>query len=109
MNQWAEPYIPPRAIRHLKKGRIVIFARGTSNPYFSTDTAATLRALRFTPKSSPSNTRERRNDKIRSKFPDAVMYQKVSYLEFSRRDLASVDSTAIAMCRDNQLPILVSI
>jgi len=108
MNQVAEPYIRRRAIRHLEKGRIVIFAAGTSNPYFSTDTAATLRALEIHAEVIAKATRVNGvYDKDPLKFPDAVMYPTVSYLEVLSKDLAVMDSTAIAMCRDNQLPIRV--
>jgi uridylate kinase len=108
MNQVAEPYIRRRAIRHLEKGRIVIFAAGTSNPYFSTDTAATLRALEIHAEVIAKATHVNGvYDKDPLKFPDAIMYNKVSYLEVLSKDLAVMDSTAIAMCRDNQLPVLV--
>src|SRR5712672_69431 len=108
MHQVAEPYIRRRAIRHLEKGRIVIFAAGTSNPYFSTDTAATLRALEIHAEIIAKDTRVNRvYDKDPLKFPDAVMYTQVSYLEVLSKDLAVMDSTAIAMCRDNRLPIRV--
>ena len=108
MNQVAEPYIRRRAIRHLEKGRIVIFAAGTSNPYFSTDTAATLRALEIHAEVIAKATRVNGvYDKDPLKFSDAVMYTKVSYLEVLSKDLAVMDSTAIAMCRDNKLPVLV--
>jgi uridylate kinase len=108
MNQVAEPYIRRRAIRHLEKGRIVIFAAGTSNPYFSTDTAATLRALEIHAEVIAKATHVNGvYDKDPLKFPDAVMYNKVSYLEVLSKDLAVMDSTAIAMCRDNKLPVLV--
>ena len=108
MNQVAEPYIRRRAIRHLEKKRIVIFAAGTSNPYFSTDTAATLRALEIHAEIIAKATRVNGvYDKDPLKFADAVMYNKVSYLEVLSKDLGVMDSTAIAMCRDNQLPIRV--
>jgi uridylate kinase len=108
MNQVAEPYIRRRAIRHLEKGRIVIFAAGTSNPYFSTDTAATLRALEIHAEVIAKATHvDGVYDKDPLKFPDAVMYNKVSYLEVLSKDLAVMDSTAIAMCRDNHLPVRV--
>ena len=108
MNQVAEPYIRRRAIRHLEKGRIVIFAAGTSNPYFSTDTAATLRALEIHAEVIAKATHVNGvYDKDPLKFPDAVMYTKVSYLEVLSKDLAVMDSTAIAMCRDNKLPVRV--
>jgi len=108
MNQVAEPYIRRRAIRHLEKGRIVIFAAGTSNPYFSTDTAATLRALEIHAEVIAKATRvDGVYDKDPLKFADAVMFNKVSYLEVLSKGLAVMDSTAVAMCRDNQLPIRV--
>ena len=108
MHQVAEPYIRRRAIRHLEKGRIVIFAAGTSNPYFSTDTAATLRALEIHAEVIAKATRVNGvYDKDPLKFPDAVMYTKVSYLEVLSKGLGVMDSTAIAMCRDNQMPVRV--
>src|SRR5882672_1894983 len=108
MHQVAEPYIRRRAIRHLEKGRIVIFAAGTSNPYFSTDTAATLRALEIHAEVIANATRVNGvYDKDPLKFPDAVMYTKVSYLEVLSKGLGVMDSTAIAMCRDNKLPVRV--
>jgi uridylate kinase len=108
MNQVAEPYIRRRAIRHMEKGRIVIFAGGTSNPYFSTDTAATLRALEIKAQVIAKATRvDGVYDKDPLKFPDAVMYPEVSYLEVLSKGLGVMDASAVAMCRDNQLPILV--
>src|SRR6185295_13232818 len=108
MNQVAEPYIRRRAIRHLEKGRIVIFGAGTSNPYFSTDTAATLRALEIRAEVIAKATRvDGVYDKDPLKFPDAVMYSRVSYLDVLSKGLAVMDSTAVAMCRDNQLAIRV--
>src|SRR5437879_8643239 len=108
MNQVAEPYIRRRAIRHLEKGRIVIFAGGTSNPYFSTDTAATLRALEIKAQVIAKATRvDGVYDKDPLKFPGAVMYPEVSYLEVLSKGLGVMDASAVAMCRDNQLPILV--
>ena len=108
MNQVAEPYIRRRAIRHLEKGRIVIFAAGTSNPYFSTDTAATLRALEIHAEVIAKATRvDGVYDKDPLKFSDAVMYTQVTYLEVLSKGLGVMDSTAIAMCRDNKLPVRV--
>src|SRR5246127_955642 len=108
MHQVAEPYIRRRAIRHLEKGRIVIFAAGTSNPYFSTDTAATLRALEIKADVIAKATRvDGVYDKDPLKFPDAVKYPEISYLEVLSRALGVMDATSIAMCRDNKLPILV--
>jgi uridylate kinase len=108
MHQVAEPYIRRRAIRHLEKGRIVIFAAGTSNPYFSTDTAATLRALEIRADVIAKATRvDGVYDKDPLKFPDAVKYETISYLEVLSQGLGVMDATSIAMCRDNKLPILV--
>src|SRR5438270_12896889 len=108
MHQLAEPYIRRRAIRHLEKGRITIFAAGTSNPYFSTDTAATLRALEIKADLIAKATRVEGDDDIDPlKFPDAVRYESVSYLDVLSQGLAVMDATSIAMCRDNKLPIIV--
>jgi uridylate kinase len=108
MHQVAEPYIRRRAIRHLEKGRIVIFAAGTSNPYFSTDTAATLRALEIKAEVIAKATRvDGVYDKDPLKFPDAVKFAEISYLEVLSRALGVMDATSIAMCRDNKLPIIV--
>ncbi len=108
INQVAEPFIRRRAIRHLEKGRIVIFAAGTSNPYFSTDTAATLRALEIKAQIVAKATRVNGvYDKDPLKHSDAVMYREVDYTEFLTRRLAVMDSSAVAMCRDNRLPIVV--
>jgi uridylate kinase len=108
MRQVAEPYIRRRAIRHLEKGRIAIFAAGTSNPYFSTDTAATLRALEIKAEVMAKGTRvDGVYDKDPLKFPDAVRYPRISYLEVLAQGLGVMDATAIAMCRDNRLPVVV--
>src|SRR5438105_7244145 len=108
MHQVAEPYIRRRAIRHLEKGRIVIFAAGTSNPYFSTDTAATLRALEIKADVIAKATRvDGGYDKDALKFPDAIMYREITYLDVLAKGLGVMDATSIAMCRDNKLPILV--
>ncbi|MFN7992591.1 MAG: UMP kinase [Bryobacteraceae bacterium] len=108
MRQVAEPYIRRRAIRHLEKGRIVIFAGGTSNPYFSTDTAATLRALEIRAGIIAKATRvDGVYDKDPLKYADAVMYREISYQEVLSKALAVMDASAIAMCRDNKLPIVV--
>jgi len=108
MHEVAEPYIRRRAIRHLEKGRIVVFAAGTSNPYFSTDTAATLRALEIHAQVIAKATRvDGVYDKDPRRFPDAVLYSEISYLEVLSKALGVMDASAVAMCRDNQLPILV--
>ncbi|MBS1853980.1 MAG: UMP kinase [Acidobacteria bacterium] len=108
MHQVAEPYIRRRAIRHLEKGRVVIFAAGTSNPYFSTDTAATLRALEIKAQVIAKATRvDGVYDKDPLQYPDAVRYADITYLEVLAKGLKVMDATSIAMCRDNRLPILV--
>ena len=108
MHQVAEPYIRRRAIRHLEKGRIVIFAAGTSNPYFSTDTAATLRALEIKADVIAKATRvDGVYDKDPLKFDGAVRYPEITYLEVLSKALGVMDATSIAMCRDNKLPIIV--
>src|ERR1700692_3449689 len=101
MHQVAEPYIRRRAIRHFEKGRIVVFAAGTSNPYFSTDTAATLRALEIKAEVIAKATRvDGVYDKDPLKFADAVRSPSVPYLEVLSKGLAVMDATSIAMCRD---------
>src|SRR5450631_970259 len=108
MHQVAEPYIRRRAIRHLEKGRIVIFAAGTSNPYFSTDTAATLRALEIKAQVIAKATKvDGVYDKDPMKHPGAVRYSEISYQEVLSLSLGVMDATSIAMCRDNKLPIIV--
>ena len=108
MQQVAEPYIRRRAVRHLEKGRIVIFAAGTSNPYFSTDTAAALRALEIKADVLAKGTRvDGVYDKDPLKFNDAVQYDTIDYTAVLSRSLAVMDASAVAMCRDNRLPILV--
>ena len=108
MHQVAEPYIRRRAIRHLEKGRAVIFAAGTSNPYFSTDTAATLRALEIHADVIAKGTRVKGvYDKDPLRHSDAVLYSEVTYHEVLAKALAVMDASAVAMCRDNRLPIMV--
>ncbi len=108
MNQIAEPYIRRRAIRHLEKGRIVIFVAGTSNPYFSTDTAATLRALEIGAEVVAKATRvDGVYDRDPMQSADAVLYREVSYQEVLSKGLRVMDASAVAMCRENTLPILV--
>ena len=108
IHQVAEPYIRRRAIRHLDKGRIVIFAAGTSNPYFSTDTAATLRALEIHADVIAKGTRVNGvYDKDPLAHDDAVLYPEISYHDVLAKALKVLDASAVAMCRDNQLPILV--
>ncbi len=108
MRQVAEPYIRRRAIRHLEKGRVVVLAGGTSNPYFSTDTAATLRALEIQAQVMGKATRvDGVYDRDPLKHPDAVFYERISYAEVLAKGLGVMDGAAVAMCRDNQLPIVV--
>jgi len=108
MRQVAEPYIRRRALRHLEKGRAVIFAAGTSSPYFSTDTAASLRALEIKAEVLAKGTRvDGVYDKDPLAHPGAVLYRDISYDEVLAKSLRVMDATSIAMCRDNQLPVIV--
>ena len=108
MERLAEPYIRRRAIRHLEKGRLVIFAAGTGNPFFTTDTAASLRAMEIGAEIVMKATRvDGVYDKDPHKHKDARMFRRLSYLDVLNRNLAVMDSTAISLCRDNNLPILV--
>jgi uridylate kinase len=108
MHQVAEPYIRRRAIRHLDKGRAVLFAAGTSNPYFSTDTAATLRGLEIHAEIIAKGTSvDGVYDMDPKKYGSAVKYPEVSYTEILSKDLAVMDASAVAMCRDNHMPITV--
>jgi len=108
MHQVAEPYIRRRAIRHLEKGRIVVFAAGTSNPYFSTDTAATLRALEIHAEVVAKATRV---DGVYDMDPltneGAVRFAEIGYSDVLARNLRVMDASAVAMCRDNRMPIVV--
>jgi uridylate kinase len=108
MHEVAEPYIRRRAIRHLEKGRAVIFAAGTSNPYFSTDTAATLRGLEIHAQVIAKATSvDGVYDKDPKKHADAVKYVEVGYTEVLSKALGVMDASAVAMCRDNRMPIMV--
>ena len=108
MTAVAEPYIRLRAIRHLEKGRIVIFAAGTGNPYFTTDTAASLRAAEIDAEEVIKSTRvEGVFDKDPEKNKDAVMYEKITYKEVVTNKLGIMDLTAITLCEENQMPIRV--
>lgn len=108
IQQVAEPYIRRKAIRHLEKGRTVIFAAGTSNPYFSTDTAAALRALEIHAEVLAKATGvDGVYDKDPRKHSDAVFYESVDYTEVLSKSLGVMDASAVAMCRDNSLPIQV--
>lgn len=108
MHAVAEPYIRRRAIRHLEKGRVVILGGGTGNPYFSTDTAAALRAMEIDADVLIKATKvDGVYDKDPVKYPDAVRFDQLSYMETINRRLDVMDSTAISLCMDNKLPILV--
>ena len=108
MAEVAEPYIRRRAIRHLEKGRVVIFGAGTGNPYFTTDTAASLRAMEIGADVILKGTKV---DGVYSadpkKDPSATKYQSLTYLEVLRKGLQVMDATAISLCMDNSLPIIV--
>lgn len=104
----AEPYIRRRAIRHLEKGRVVIFAAGTGNPYFSTDTAASLRAMEIEAQAVFKATKvDGVYDKDPMKFKDAVRHERLSYIEVLQKGLQVMDATAVSLCMDHQLPIVV--
>jgi len=108
MNQVAEPFIRRRAIRHLEKGRIVIFAAGTGSPYFSTDTAASLRAMEI---KADAILKATKVDGVYDADPvvvkDAKMFDRISYMDVLKLGLKVMDSTAISLCKDNNLPIVV--
>jgi uridylate kinase len=108
MQELAEPYIRRRAIRHLEKGRVVIFAGGTGNPYFSTDTTAALRALEIGADAILKGTRvEGVYDSDPEVDPEAKLFSSLSYIEVLNRGLKVMDSTAVSLCMDNGLPIIV--
>ncbi len=108
MQEVAEPYIRRRAIRHLEKNRVVIFAGGTGNPYFSTDTTAALRALEIGAEAILKGTRvDGVYDSDPLVNPEAEMFKSLPYIEVLSRNLKVMDSTAISLCMDNQLPIVV--
>jgi len=104
----AEPYIRRRAVRHLEKGRIIIFAAGTGNPYFTTDTAATLRAMEIQADVVLKGTKVDgvyTSDPMRD--PEAMRYETLTFTEALNRQLGVMDATAMSLCRDNQMPIIV--
>lgn len=108
MEKIAEPFILRRAVRHLEKGRIVILVAGTGNPYFSTDTTAALRASELGADAILKATKvDGIYDKDPAKFPDAVKFDKISYLDALEKRLAVMDSTAFSLCMDNRIPIIV--
>ncbi len=108
MDNIAEPYIRRRAVRHLEKGRVVIFAAGTGNPYFTTDTAASLRAMEIEADVVLKATRvDGVYDKDPLKHKNAVRFEQLTYLDVLQRGLQVMDATAISLCMDNSLPIIV--
>ena len=108
MEQIAEPFIRRRAVRHLEKGRVVIFGAGTGNPYFTTDTAASLRAIEIEADVIIKGTRVRGvYDSDPEKNPDAQFFPRISYFDVIRKNLRVMDMTAITLCRENTLPIVV--
>jgi uridylate kinase len=108
MHQVAEPYIRRRAIRHLEKGRVVIFAAGTGNPYFSTDTAASLRAMEI---GADVLLKATSVDGIYTadpkKVPDATKFTQITYMEILSLGLRVMDTTAVSLCKDNSLPMII--
>jgi uridylate kinase len=108
MREVAEPFIRRRAVRHLEKSRVVIFAAGTGNPYFTTDTAAALRAVEI---EADIILKATKVDGVYDRDPvlyvDATMYDKISYTEVLTKDLKVMDAAAISLCRDNGLPLIV--
>jgi len=108
IRQIAEPFIRRRAIRHLEKGRVVVFAGGTGNPYFSTDTAAALRAMEVKAEVILKATKvDGVYDADPKKVPEAKMFSRINYRDVITRGLSVMDSTAISLCMDNNLPIIV--
>jgi uridylate kinase len=108
MREIAEPFIRRRAVRHLEKKRVVLFAGGTGNPYFSTDTAAALRALEINAEILFKATKvDGVYDKDPKKHPDAKRFEELSFKEVLEKDLRILDSTAISLCMENNLPIVV--
>ena len=108
MPKIAEPFIKRKAQRHLEKGRVVIFGAGTGNPYFTTDTAAALRAIEMNTDVVIKATKvDGVYDKDPVKYPDAKKYETVTYNEVLAKDLKVMDATAISLCRENRLPIIV--
>lgn len=108
MQQLVEPYIRRRALRHLEKGRVVIFGAGTGNPYFSTDTAAALRAMEIQADVIMKGSKvDGVYDKDPMKHKDAKRFESLSYLDCLKKNLKVMDATAISLCMDNQLPIIV--
>jgi len=108
MHKVAEPYIRRRAIRHLEKGRVVVFAAGTGNPYFSTDTAASLRAMEI---KADVLLKATKVEGIYDADPviekNAVKFEQITYMEILRLGLKVMDTTAVSLCKDNNLPMII--
>ncbi len=108
MEAIAEPYIRRRAIRHLEKGRVVIFGGGTGHPYFSTDTAASLRAVEIGADVIVKGTRvDGVYDSDPEKNPDALKFESISYIDILKKNLRIMDLTAVSLCQENKLPMMV--
>jgi uridylate kinase len=108
MKELAEPYIRRRAVRHLEKGRVIIFAAGTGNPYFTTDTAASLRAMEIHADVILKGTKvDGVYDRDPVKDKKAKMYDELAYIDVLKKGLKVMDATAISLCMDNKLPIIV--
>jgi uridylate kinase len=108
MNEIAEPYIRRRAVRHLEKGRVVVLVAGTGNPYFTTDTAATLRAVELAAEVILKATRvDGVYDADPEKHPDATRFTQIGYTELLASRLEALDSTAVSLAMDNEMPIVV--
>jgi uridylate kinase len=108
MNQVAEPFILRRAVRHLEKGRVVIFVSGTGNPYFSTDTTAALRASEINAQVIMKATKvDGVYNKDPHRYPDAFKYEEISFIDCLKQRLSVMDSTAFSLCMDNHIPILI--
>lgn len=108
MHEIAEPYIRRRAIRHLEKGRVVIFGAGTGHPYFSTDTAASLRAIEIEADAIMKGTRvDGVYNSDPEKNPDATKFENISYLDVLQQNLRVMDLTAVSLCKENNLPMIV--
>jgi uridylate kinase len=108
IDQVVEPYVRPKALQYLEEGKVVVFAAGTGNPFFTTDTAASLRAVEIGAQIIlKATTVDGVYDRDPTQFPDAKKFPEISYIECLNRNLKVMDSTAISLCMDNRLPILV--
>jgi uridylate kinase len=108
MEEIAEPYIRRRAVRHLEKGRVIIFGAGTGHPYFSTDTAAALRAVEIGADAIVKGTRvDGVYDSDPEKNPDAFKFDSITYLDILKKNLRVMDLTAVSLCQENNVPMVV--